>query len=241
MEAMQKAQPVGYIRLANSRGYELKYARSNALPDGTRQVVIALDRPLSFGEVLGSTVDTQQYNFAFVELRFPTKGKGEGKLAPATMISIDRTTGQIEIENYTTQPVRLSSITSKVEEIALRMGGAPFADRLPPAPVPRPLPVRKPLQPRCTGPCCPLSPRIVDSEIDPASFATKDSGAAARRQVVGLSSALPGRPLPRTRRTRICREIRDSEAEAVLAWARTSHDPGIARCRIPGDRSRTEE
>jgi hypothetical protein len=116
MEAMQKAQPVGYIRLANSRGYELKYARSNALPDGTRQVVIALDRPLSFGEVLGSTVDTQQYNFAFVELRFPAKGKGEGKLAPATMISIDRTTGQIEIENYTTQPVRLSSITSKVEE-----------------------------------------------------------------------------------------------------------------------------
>jgi hypothetical protein len=116
MEAMLKAQPVGYIRLANSRGYELKYARSNALPDGTRQVVIALDRPLSFGEVLGSTVNTQQYNFAFVELRFPKEGKGEGKLAPATMISIDPNTGQIEIENYTTQPVRLSSITSKVEE-----------------------------------------------------------------------------------------------------------------------------
>jgi hypothetical protein len=116
MEAMLKAQPVGYIRLANSRGYELKYARSNALPDGTRQVVIALDRPLSFGEVLGSTVNTQQYNFAFVELRFPKEGKGEGKLAPATMISIDPNTGQIEIENYTTQPVRLSSITSKVED-----------------------------------------------------------------------------------------------------------------------------
>jgi len=116
MDAMQKAEPVGYIRLANSRGYELKYARSNALPDGTRQVVLALDRPLSFGEVLGSTVDTQQYNFAFVELRFPKKGKGEGKLAPATMISIDPQTGQIEIENYTTQPVRLSSITSKMEK-----------------------------------------------------------------------------------------------------------------------------
>ena len=116
MEAMQKAEPVGYIRLANSRGYELKYARSNALPDGTRQVVIALDRPLSFGEVLGSTVDTQQYNFAFVEMRFPKKGKGEGKLAPATMISIDPKTGQIEIENYTTQPVRLSSISAKMEK-----------------------------------------------------------------------------------------------------------------------------
>jgi hypothetical protein len=32
------------------------------------------------------------------------------------MISIDPNTGQIEIENYTTQPVRLSSITSKVED-----------------------------------------------------------------------------------------------------------------------------
>jgi hypothetical protein len=116
MEAMQKAQPVGYIRLANSRGYELKFARSNSLPDGVRQVVVALDRPLSFGEVLGSTVDTQQYNFAFVEMRFPKDGKGEGKLAPGTMISIDKQTNQLEIENYTTQPVRLSSISSKMEK-----------------------------------------------------------------------------------------------------------------------------
>jgi hypothetical protein len=116
MEAMQKAEPVGYIRLANSRAYELKYARSNSLPDGVRQVVVALDRPLSFGEVLGSTVNTQQYNFAFVEMRFPKEGKGEGKLAPGTMISIDKQTNQLEIENYTTQPVRLSSISSRMEK-----------------------------------------------------------------------------------------------------------------------------
>ena len=63
-------------------------------------------------EVVGGT-RSRNYDFGFAELHFPASEKGEGKLAPANLISFDKVTNQIEIENYGTQPVRLLSVTSK--------------------------------------------------------------------------------------------------------------------------------
>ena len=106
-----KMPRVGYIRLPNTRGYDLKYARSTQNPDGGRKVVVATDRDLGFREAASSS-RSKQYNFAFAELHIPQSGEGEGKLAPATLIAIDKTTNQIEIENYSSQPVRLMKVTS---------------------------------------------------------------------------------------------------------------------------------
>ena len=48
LDALQKVTPRnGYIRTPNSLGWDLKYARENQLPDGTRQVVIATDKPVA--------------------------------------------------------------------------------------------------------------------------------------------------------------------------------------------------
>ncbi|MGH9317326.1 MAG: hypothetical protein ACRD1P_09475 [Thermoanaerobaculia bacterium] len=110
--ALGKLPRVGFIRLANTRGYDLHYARETRNTDGSRRVVVAADRVLQFHEVVGGT-RSQNYDFGFVELHFPASGKGEGKLAPANLISIDKVTNQIEIENYGTQPIRLMSVTSK--------------------------------------------------------------------------------------------------------------------------------
>jgi hypothetical protein len=109
-----KRPRVGYIRLPNTRGYDLKYARSMQNPDGSRKVVVATDRDLGIREAASSS-RSKQYNFAVAEIHLPKSGEGEGKLAPATLIAIDKATNQIEIENYSNQPVRLMKVTSTTE------------------------------------------------------------------------------------------------------------------------------
>jgi hypothetical protein len=112
MTELTKLPRVGYIRMPNTLGKDLHYARDIALPDGSRRVVVATDRVLQIAEVRNAT-RSKNYDFAFAELLMPKDGKGEGKLAPANKIEINKETGQIEVENFGTQPPRLLSITSK--------------------------------------------------------------------------------------------------------------------------------
>ncbi len=112
IDAMQHAPSLGYIRTAHSLGYELRYARSDEMPDGSRQIVVATDRPVRFREAATPT-RSRFYNFAIAELRIPPGQKGTGKFAPATAISIDSATQTLVIENYGIEPIRMSSITVK--------------------------------------------------------------------------------------------------------------------------------
>ena len=104
---------VGYIRTPNSIGWDLKYAWENSLPDGMRQIVIATDKPVSFGAAAsGSRV--LDYPFTLIEMRMKDndKGeKGEGKMLAASSISTKD--GKLQIENYGQEPVRLTQITEK--------------------------------------------------------------------------------------------------------------------------------
>jgi hypothetical protein len=109
--ALFKMPQIGYFRLPNTRGYDLKYARSFQRPDGSRSVVVATDRTITFVEAVGST-RSRNYDFSVAELRFPADGgKGEGKLIPAALITIEN--DQIAIESYGSQPTRLMSVTAK--------------------------------------------------------------------------------------------------------------------------------
>ena len=112
IQALEHGERVGYIRLANSQAYELKYARSTDLPDGTRRVVIATNRMIQFKEAVTPT-RSRYYDFSIAEMRFPKGEKGVGKLAPATAISINKETNALAIENFGVEPVRMSSITAK--------------------------------------------------------------------------------------------------------------------------------
>lgn len=104
---------VGFIRLPNTNGWDLKYARENMLDDGSRQVVIATDKPVAF---LAAAADSQSmdYPFSLVEMRFP-KGseKGEGKLLARTAITTKN--GRLELEQYGVEPTRLTTITETIK------------------------------------------------------------------------------------------------------------------------------
>ena len=97
----------GFIRTPNSMGYDLRYCRENMLPDGTRQIVIATDKPVSF-LAAASQARTMDYPFTLVELRFGKENKGEGKMLVGTKITV--VNGRLELENYGQQPVRLSNV-----------------------------------------------------------------------------------------------------------------------------------
>ena len=65
---------------------------------------------MSFAEVRNQprTVD---YPFTLIEVRLNKDGKGQGKMAYATKITFDKNKKTIELENYSSEPVRLNEVT----------------------------------------------------------------------------------------------------------------------------------
>jgi hypothetical protein len=110
---MQDLKQVGYIKGAETMGDALFYARSTTLPDGSRQVVAATNRPLSMAATIAPGA-ANKYDATVIEMRWK-KGekKGEGKIVVAGKASIDPKTGLLKLTNYQGEPVIFESITAK--------------------------------------------------------------------------------------------------------------------------------
>jgi hypothetical protein len=110
LDALTKQPEAGFIRMPNTLGWTLYYARKTDLPDGGQRIVIATNRPLRFGEVQRQTRSVN-YDFMLIEIHMPKGGgKGEGKLAPAAKVTWDKETNQVDIENYQAMPVQLKNV-----------------------------------------------------------------------------------------------------------------------------------
>ncbi|BCS32479.1 hypothetical protein TBR22_A16940 [Luteitalea sp. TBR-22] len=111
-DKLQDIEPrTGYIRSPQSIGWDLKYARQNKLPDGSTQIVVVTDKPVSFFAARNQT-RTTDYPFTLIEMRFPAGStKGEGKLLTQTNISVKD--GRLELEIYGQEPTRLTTIERK--------------------------------------------------------------------------------------------------------------------------------
>jgi hypothetical protein len=101
-----KMPRVGWIQVPDMRARDLHYAWQAPLPDGGRRVVVGADRPLTYNEITTSQ-RSRKYEFSIAELHFDKDGKGEGKLSPIAKVDIEKETQQLEIENYSVQPIRL--------------------------------------------------------------------------------------------------------------------------------------
>ena len=108
---LQKLPQVGYIKMPNTMGVALFYARSTELPDGTRQVVIGTDRAIGMAT---SAPQLSKYDATVIELHFPPGGKkGEGKIVLAAKAAVGKD-GKVQITNYSGEPVRLKDVTASV-------------------------------------------------------------------------------------------------------------------------------
>jgi hypothetical protein len=124
LKELQKAPEKGRFQIPTARqpdphhlalGLDIRYAWQTPLPDGGRRIVLAFDRYIGMSEARNQprTID---YPITLMEIRTDKSGKGEGKLAVATKISFDKKKNQIEIENYSTEPVRLNNVEVKVKK-----------------------------------------------------------------------------------------------------------------------------
>ena len=109
LKGLEKTDPRnGYIKTADSLGVDLKYAYWSTLSDGTRQIVLATEKPLGG---MAAVQDARAMNFPFtlIEFRVP-KGteKGEGRLMLQTALSVKD--GKLQIRKYGEEKTRLSVI-----------------------------------------------------------------------------------------------------------------------------------
>jgi hypothetical protein len=109
LEAVQKLPRMGSIARTGHLGWDIRFAQQIPAAGGGRRIVIATDRPMSFWEAANQP-RSADYAFTLAEVRLGPDGKGEGKLVPAAKIDYDQESKTLEIENYNTEPVRLTQV-----------------------------------------------------------------------------------------------------------------------------------
>jgi len=121
LKVLQKLPVKGRFRFPNHQGpdrenlrlgWDVRYAWHSPEPDGGTRIVIALDRYMSFLEVRNQprTVD---YPFTLIEIHLKKDGEGEGRMAYATKITFDKKKNTVELENYSSEPVRLTTVKAE--------------------------------------------------------------------------------------------------------------------------------
>jgi hypothetical protein len=109
LKTLQHLPPVGYIRTPDRLGWDLHYSHQVPTPDGGRRIFLATDRRISFWEEVNLT-RSLSYPFTLIEMRLDKNRHGEGKMSIAARIQASPDGKWIDLENYTTQPVRLQDI-----------------------------------------------------------------------------------------------------------------------------------
>jgi hypothetical protein len=96
-------------------GTDIRYAMNFPGEDGGRRIVIITPRVIGFREA-ANRPRTYDYPFTLFEMRFNSEGKGDGRMAYATQIVFDKGRNTIEIENYSSEPVRLNNLQLEVRK-----------------------------------------------------------------------------------------------------------------------------
>ncbi len=119
VKALQAQKDVGNVQLhgaaAQSTGFpstRLRYAREFPKEDGN-VIVLVTDRPIGFGEAMGSGGTWTNYPISVIILDLDKEGKGSGTMNVGVQVLFDEQTGQIKLGKYTTEPVRLTKVAPR--------------------------------------------------------------------------------------------------------------------------------
>ena len=110
LKTIQNIRPrVGSIALPGETGWRLRYANKVRGEDGGWQIVLLTDRKIEFREA-AERPRSINYPFTLIEMHVDDEGSGEGRASVATKITWDEKTRTLELENYTSDPVRLMQV-----------------------------------------------------------------------------------------------------------------------------------
>jgi len=112
LKAVQKIKPrAGFVRTSQTLGWDIHFARQTPLASGGSRVVFVTDRPISGLEARRNN-RSMDYQFMLAEIHLVKDGdkqKGTGTYVGAGKVTYNEKDRTIEIENWGTEPVRLSS------------------------------------------------------------------------------------------------------------------------------------
>jgi len=98
-------------RARERRAHNFQFAQEIKTATG-RQVVIATDQHLGFGEP-ARTPRSSDYEFTLIDIRFGPDGVGVGKMATESSVAYNKEKKAIELGNYGTLPEQLSAVRSE--------------------------------------------------------------------------------------------------------------------------------
>jgi hypothetical protein len=124
LRALQKQSEKGRFRIPGwvgpdphqlRMGHDIRYAWQVPLENGGRRITLITDRYIGFQEAR-SSARSMDYPFTLIQIQVDAKGEGEGKFAVATKITFDKKEKRIELENWSSEPVRLNEVKVKVKK-----------------------------------------------------------------------------------------------------------------------------
>ncbi len=116
INAIQKEKETGFVRVTGAvaarnpfPSERLRYAREWDLGEGKRRIVVATDRYISFYEARNQP-RTREYDMSILIMDVDAEGNGEGQLAMGVQLKVDNENKTLVVENFGTEPVRLTKI-----------------------------------------------------------------------------------------------------------------------------------
>jgi len=102
----------GYLKLPNSPGWDIQYARENAAAGGMRQIVVVTDRPVLFvGSAKADPKPRAGFEVAVVRLQVDG-GRGTGTMAAAARVRPDGD-GGVLLDDYADEPIAVTNVTRR--------------------------------------------------------------------------------------------------------------------------------
>jgi hypothetical protein len=102
---------IGYVEWPGALQYILRYAARTTRPDGTQDIVLATDRPMTvWWDGAPKPGAAAEGAYTVIQLRLDKSGKGEGKLSIAENVAADKTAKTIVIEDFGTRPTLLTNV-----------------------------------------------------------------------------------------------------------------------------------
>ena len=109
LDKLRHFSPVGTMAALGSVGINVQFARRSIAASGTERVLLITDRPIGVWETMNAG-RSLEYPFTVIEMRIGPDGKGEGKASLAAKVIYDPGTKEIELEDYSIQPVLLRNV-----------------------------------------------------------------------------------------------------------------------------------
>jgi hypothetical protein len=109
LRAMRAMPDIGRVSSPGAVGFPLKYARRVPRADGAEQVTLITERQMSFWEVTQMPRSTD-YPFTLIEFNLDARGEGQGRVLVATLLSYNRASRMLTIENFEHAPVLLQGV-----------------------------------------------------------------------------------------------------------------------------------